>query len=327
MERNKVAGLSLSGGRHENFYLVLLEHFQEMDRWFLSSLTALKEEEQDGESSDEMMRRWASKHQCKMVVADIPLSLPFCQSCHLLCKGEEVCPVSEVVSLREVIAKMLESDHQRYNKNPKAYERDRNQDDLIWSDQQVWDKLSDQHILSRAFKRRLKRGIAPYWNRPIDLWLWGNYYDQMLSLFQSAYDSFGATSLMKLFKYQYWKRYSLQEIAWYESHASVVLLELLRVQMIPLQRVRELCHLELGANARLKIIEEIERKLKIFIYQHDIETMVKNPKAFASFLLALSGKQMLHGRARMAPKWALNDPLIEIPLADDRSAHFIAPIF
>jgi len=45
MDSKNVAGMSLKGGRKDNFYFCLLEHYPEKDRWFLRSLLHVKDEE------------------------------------------------------------------------------------------------------------------------------------------------------------------------------------------------------------------------------------------------------------------------------------------
>ena len=41
----------------------------------------------------------------------------------------------------------------------------------------------------------------------------------------------------------------------------------------------------------------------IFIYNHDLEILVKNPRAFDSFLLALAGQNVLQKKNRTMPGW------------------------
>ena len=44
LKRN-IAGMSMKGGRKDNFFFCLLEHFDDGDRWFLRSLLQVKDEE------------------------------------------------------------------------------------------------------------------------------------------------------------------------------------------------------------------------------------------------------------------------------------------
>ena len=46
MKRENIAGMSIRGGRRDNFYLCLLEYYQESDRWFLGSLLPVRDEDE-----------------------------------------------------------------------------------------------------------------------------------------------------------------------------------------------------------------------------------------------------------------------------------------
>ena len=49
--------------------------------------------------------------------------------------------------------------------------------------------------------------------------------------------------------------------------------------------------------------KKIEEKCKIFIYQKDLESLVESPRAFESFLLALSGQRILMDKVKELPEW------------------------
>lgn len=61
--------------------------------------------------------------------------------------------------------------------------------------------------------------------------------------------------------------------------------------------------LDLGVEARLDIIKKIEAKLNIFIYDHDLEILAKNPRAFDSFILAISGQTFYTNKVKILPEW------------------------
>jgi hypothetical protein len=63
--------------------------------------------------------------------------------------------------------------------------------------------------------------------------------------------------------------------------------------------------IEQSAIGRLEIIKAVEKKLNIFIYDHDLELLIKNPKAFDSFLLALVGERLITKKTVPLPSWAL----------------------
>ena len=81
------------------------------------------------------------------------------------------------------------------------------------------------------------------------------------------------------------------------------MIELLRSKVILKKDVDMLNDIELGIEVRLEAIKKIEKKLDIFIYNHDLEILVKNPRAFDSFLLALAGQNVLQEKNRPLPEW------------------------
>ena len=55
------------------------------------------------------------------------------------------------------------------------------------------------------------------------------------------------------------------------------------------------------------MIKKIETNLNIFIYNHDLDILVKNPRAFDSFLLALAGQNVLQKKNLKLPDWTEPD--------------------
>lgn len=300
-----VAGLSLSGGRRENFFFCLLEHYPERGRWFLKSLHQVKDEEiQD---RDEVLRTWVEQYQLQNLVVDFPLSRPPCETCLPECQGAERCPRSQVCAVREEMKGLLAEDEKLCAENPKKYEQDRvKAEELDWS-QDLLHKTADQHLLSRSFKRKLRKGFTPYWHRPIDFWIWKNYYDQLLSVFKTSYDSYGHTSMMLLARLKYLIRHLPAETQLHESSEKLVLLELYRAGLIGKFQLLQLFDLEMQSLARESLIKGMEQQLQIFIYDNDFEMLVKNPKAFDSFMLAIAGQRLLMKNLRPMPEWANAD--------------------
>ena len=74
--------------------------------------------------------------------------------------------------------------------------------------------------------------------------------------------------------------------------------------------------LDLCIEARLDILKKIEKRLNIFIYDRDLEVLVKQPRAFESFLLAVAGKNIHIDKIRELPAWAMSE-----------KSRFVAPIF
>jgi hypothetical protein len=301
VQSKNIAGMSMKGGRKDNFFFCLIEYFEDSDRWFLRSLLQVKDEE--GLEGDEAIRSWIEDYCVKQLVVDFPLTWPACHSCKLECPGSDNCPVESVTSVRDRIENILQEDKEIHAKHPKSYERNRNTDDEVDVGRDFWDKESHEHLLSRSFKRRLKKGFLPYWNRSADYWIWKYYYDQYLELFNSSYDSFGSTSLMILSRFSYLRRHFPKNIELYEGNVNLTLIELLRSKILLKRDINNMSDIEQGIDARLDIIKKIESRLNIFIYDHDLELIIKNPRAFDSFILAVTGQRNLLEKVRDLPPW------------------------
>ena len=170
-----IVGLSMKGGRKDLFFFCLLEYFPDQKRWFLKSLRQIKDRE--GSPGDESIRSWMEDYHIKTMVLDFPLTQTPCGSCELECPGSSKCPVENVVVARSKIDEILGLDKTYRESKPKDYEFARNDEDLYdHTRSSVYDK-SEKDLISRSFKRRLKKGFVPYWNRAIDLWVWRHYYD------------------------------------------------------------------------------------------------------------------------------------------------------
>jgi hypothetical protein len=306
MKIKNMAGMSMKGGRRDKFFFCLLEFFPEKDRWFLKSILGVKDE--INMHGDDAIRTWIEKFGLKDLVVDFPLNMPFCQTCTLSCPGVDRCPVKEVEEVKNIISLVLKKDGEFREKSPKNYERER-----IKFEQKVQNKTP---ILSKSFKRRLKKGFLPYWNRAIDLWIWNNYYDGLLEYFDYSYDSFGSTSLMILSRFSYLKRHFPEGLNLYEGNVRVTLLELFRAGLIHKYDLQKLQDLEEGAKGREIILGKIEKSSNIFIYDTDMEILVKNPRAFDSFLLAVTGQSIHMNRVKKIQPWAMNN-----------EASFVAPNF
>ncbi len=301
MDSKNIGSLSMKGGRNDNFYFCLIEYYPESERWFLKSLLPVKDEE--AHDSDDAIRAWIHNFGVKQLVVDFPLSRAACNECELECPGALHCPVEKVVSVRERIKNLLNEDLKLINSNPKKYEQERNKADEIVYSRDIFEKETSHHLLSRSFKRRLKKGFLPYWNRALDFWVWKYYYDQLLDTFNVSFDSFGNTSLMILSRFSYIKRHFPQKTELFEANAQIILIELLRSKIILKKDLDLLFDLDLGLEVRLETIKKIEEKLNIFIYNNDLEILVKSPRAFDSFLLALAGQNVLQEKNRVLPDW------------------------
>lgn len=303
---NNVAGMSLGGGRKENFFFSLLEYYPEEKRWFLKSLHQVKDEEI--RDRDEIIASWVSQYGLKQLVVDFPLSKPPCEdSCLPNCTGAQACPRTQVIEVRSEMQALLEEDAKCYQANPKKYEQDRNTALETDYSRNILKKNTDEPMLSRSFKRKLRKGFTPYWHRPIDFWVWKNYYDQLLEVFKISYESFGNVSVMLLSRLNYLLRHLPKDLEMFESNIQICLLELYRARVVSKSLLLQLFDLDLAAQAREQIILNIEQHMAIFIYENDLETIVKNSQAFDSFILSVVGQRMLMQGLREIPEWGNTD--------------------
>lgn len=310
-----VAGMSLGGGRKENFFFSLLEYYPEKKRWFLKSLHQVKDEEI--RDRDEIIASWVETYGLTQLVVDFPLSRPPCEdTCLSHCTGAKECPRPAVVAVRNEMTKLLEEDAHFQKTNPKKYEQERLASIEVDYSKNILKKNSDEHMLSRSFKRKLKKGFTPYWHRPIDFWVWKNYYDQLLEVFKISYESFGNVSFMLLSRLNYLLRHLPKDLTMYESNTYICLLELFRARIISKSLLLQLFDLDLVPQAREHIVHNIEKNVGIFIYANDLETIIKNTQAFESFLLSVVGQRMLMNALREVPLWGNSD-----------GGNFIVPYF
>lgn len=301
-----VAGMSLGGGRKENFFFSLLEYYPDKKRWFLKSLHQVKDEEI--RDRDEIITAWVSQYGLTELVVDFPLSKPPCEeSCLPECNGANVCPRASVVEVRSEMQKLLDEDAEFYAKNPKKYEQDRVTSLEVDYSKNLLKKNTDEHMLSKSFKRKLRKGFTPYWHRPIDFWVWKNYYDQLLEVFKISYESFGNVSFMLLSRLNYLLRHLPKDLRMYESNIQICLIELYRARVVSKSLLLQLFDLDLASSAREQIIHNIERTMEIFIYENDFDTIVKNSQAFDSFILSVVGQRMLMNGLREIPSWGNSD--------------------
>ncbi|MDP7321637.1 MAG: hypothetical protein QF441_13580 [Bacteriovoracaceae bacterium] len=302
---NSIAGMSLGGGKKENFFFCLLEFFKKDNRWFLTSLNQVKEESHL--TQDEAITNWVESSSLKQLIVDFPLSKPPCETCDLVCPGIDLCHHPVVNNIQKRINSILNEDLKHIKENPKKYEQERRDDSLVHYGRSVLDKDTCEHILSKSFKRKLKKGFVPYWNRPIDFWIWLNYYDQMLKTFNISYDSFGNVSVMLLHKFHYLLRHLPRDLQIYESNTYIALIELYRANIITKKHLIELQDMNVCTLARVRVAKAIEKKLNIFIYSKDLELISKHPKAFDSFVLAVVGKSLILDRTKKVPELGVKD--------------------
>ena len=73
--------------------------------------------------------------------------------------------------------------------------------------------------------------------------------------------------------------------------------------MILQKDIFNLNDMDIGVEARLDIIKAVEKNLNVFIYDHDLELLVQNPRAFDSFILAVAGQNKINEQNQKLPDW------------------------
>ena len=302
----KTAGVHFKAGKSGQFIGCTLNHFEESNRWFLGSLIISNKIEKV--DKDEAFIKWIHDNSINNLVLDIPLSMPICSSCTIECPGERNCQVEEVVNVRNELDFLLKNDFNESSNHPKEYERKREEQKYYDHHSSVLGDKNDGTPLSKSLKRRLKRGYRPYWNRPIDFFIWKKYYDYLLKLFNYSYDSFGQISLMINEKFSYIRRHFPSDLSLYESNVQVCLVELLRAKIISEKNVIGFRFVDdQSIDLRRNIVQEIEKNLNIFVYQNDSELLINEPKALNAFILAIAGQSKLLNRNLHIPKWCLRE--------------------
>lgn len=284
VEKKKLAGIGVGSGKKDSFFFCVLEHFPDENRWFLKTCQQLKEF-QYPETEDSLLS-WSRDFGITTVIVDFPLSMPSCYSCVLNCPGSFKCPVPEVVEARKSIRLLLKSDAALLDENPKKYEQDR----VALESGQL---EHPSPILTKSFKRKLKKGYVPYWNRSLDVDIWKLFYDDLLSFFNLSFDSFGNENFIQMLRFKYLGRHFDPDLKLFESNYHLCLLSLLNNKVIQKKNLLDLRNLETAVLGRIDILKQIEEKLNVFMYETDREVMIKNPRAFQSFILTLSGRCLL----------------------------------
>ena len=295
-----IASLSLKGGRKDNFYFCLIDYFPDQSRAFVSKFLQVSDEQ--GIDGNEAIKKWIEEFSPEYFVVDFPQTAPPCTTCQFVCPGMPLCPHEDVALVNEKIEKLLLEDQEEYEKSPKDYEYRRQKLSEFEFKPDSWKKESDHHLLSYSFKRRLKKGFLPYWNRTIDFYIWARYHDQLLEVFKNSYDSFGHTPLILINRFGYLKKRLPESIKILESSPMIILLELLRSKIVTTETLKDLSFLEESILAKEKILHSIEHKFNLFIYGQDQQTILKSQRAFDSLLLGIAGVKMIKNECYDLPE-------------------------
>lgn len=142
-----------------------------------------------------------------------------------------------------------------------------------------WKKIPMSICYPNPLNESFERDLFHTGTGFIDFWVWKNYYDQLLEVFKTSYESFGNVSVMLLARLNYLLRHLPQDLKMYESNVQICLLELYRARVIGKSLLLQLFDLDLAGSAREQIILNIERHMGIFIYENDLDTIIRNSQA------------------------------------------------
>ncbi len=218
------------------------------------------------------------KNKCSTLIVDIPLSGPTCHSCTLNCPGVLECLDPSVGEAKREIEDYL-------NKN-----------------------------ISKSLKKKLKRGVNPFWNRNIDVLVWTLFYDIEKELFNSCFDSFSSNTIHSFFFFNSYLKRFLSDIEIYESTNKFLLGTLYYRDVLNKKDIRNLSSFEEHLVSKKKILQKIEEHFEIFIYENDFDYIVEEGMAFNSFSLALMGIYFNEGRTLAIPSWCNHDNYLMMEL-------------
>jgi hypothetical protein len=294
----RIAGASLTTGKWEETYFCALHYFSEQKRWAVKSLHTFD-------------RDIISFHPpINSFTVDLPLHAGLCsEHVHAL-------PPKSVQFIQQMLNKQLDEDAIYAKTHPKKYEQERKRDELIDFKKHLLESRPTSSQLSLTYKRKLKKGFIPYLHRPIDAWVWMHYFDAMNEAFKVTFDSYGHVSVPLLQRFAYFRSQFPTTCDFFETNFWILLLELYRADLINKKQLLFERKGEEAIRFRSHIIETLESKLGLFIYDQDLSVLVRQPRAFASFLLAVAGLRRQQGDFYQLPKWAL-----------EQSSQFFVPHF
>lgn len=299
----KVAGVYFYGGKASQFIACVFEYFGPGNRWVLDNLYFSSNTEKCFSGSFDT---WAKENKITDLVVNFPVDQTYCHSCQLECPGESDCPQKGVLQIKGVIDDILNKDQSFEKSNPKEYERKRNKEEEVIPRYVPFEKGKENKLLTKGLRKRLRKGYTPYWNRPIDVFVWLNYYDELSQIFNYSYDSYGHTSLMTVKRFDYLKKH-LRDISVWESNIQIGLLELLRYEILGHEDLYGLKFVdEFSVSLRKNIVSKIEQNLNIFIPNEDSAVLTFDPKAINALILSLAGLAKVQNQILQLPNWCKN---------------------
>jgi hypothetical protein len=296
----KILGLCLGGGNNEQFFYCFTKYYADSNRWFVNLQQG--EGKSASEHNEELLQQIGNK-EIDRVIVDFPLSMSHCHLCTIDCPGEQHCPVGHIPIIRKKIVDLLEEDRKQILAG-RSRENRPHLSQVRFSSLQSFETEKPVYLL-KSLRKRLKKGFSPYFNRNIDFWVWTQYYDQLLKYFNGSYDSFSNLSYSFYSRFMYLKKRFPHTVQFSESRPRLILLELLRQGIVKEALINKLLDHNLATLAKIDLIRIIEKEFNLFIYEHDLEKVVRYPRAMNAVLLTLAGIFHTEGHAVELPNWAL----------------------
>lgn len=252
--KKRFLGIHLGGAKSNQTSVVVFDVFREQqseksDFRFLVDVFDKIQPSPEQEPDSELFRLIVDhqEHLCSIGV-DAPLTMPPFFSCEESCLGFDDCQSPGVVWLR--------------------------------------DELKERMSKPRNGKR--PRPVAPYVERPVDVYLrkyLGEGFGQI-----TVIEALGASMASKTARMQYvqkiMKHRFQMKTKWVESNPTLSLYcmkEFFSLSNRDLQLYRDMEH---GASIRLRILDRLNAKKNIFLYENDVNEMVQSLPAFYAFLSA-----------------------------------------
>lgn len=311
----KIAGVYFHSGKTSQFIACVLEYFSPGKRWVVDKIHFSND---GAKGFGESFEGWVKENKISDLVLNFPTTGTICDSCELVCPGEENCSHPVIKEMKNVSHEFLRQDTIFEKESPKDYERERNKQNEYDHHRTPFSRseTGKKVPLSKSLKKRLRRGFIPYWNRPIDLYIWLNYYDELIQVFNYSYDSFGHSSLMNIKRFHYLSKH-LFGVNILEANIYVNFLELLKAGYLSPEDLFGMKYVdEFSVSLRKNIVTKIEQNLNIYIKNEDSAMLTFDPRAINAFILSLSGIASLDDKTLTLPHWCR-----------ENNSNFIVPVY
>ena len=246
-------GLDLGGAKNLRTTLAVLQHYGKENKTFLLDIydnIGGDENQSADEALVDIVRKYSET--LERIAVTVPLELPPCIECvRKQCPMPAKCVVPEVKNMRQIIKK--------------ATKREKN----------------DNYPKIKEF--------TPYTQRPVELWI--RY--EVLPLLNSKYrfdidETLGGSRGPLTARMRFLKRH-LSEKPLIEVLPKLTVAILASQLGVSHRYISSYRNLEIGAHARLNILETITKHFSIFVYEKDARRISQSLTAFDAFICALTG--------------------------------------